>query len=50
MHSVARPGEVFCLIGDATLARSFGWAPRCSFASGLYSCLGKTEIYPAEED
>lgn len=39
VHVEPRLGEVQCLIGDATLARAYGWEPGTDFWDGLYQCV-----------
>jgi len=39
IHTEPRQGEVECLIGDATLARCYGWEPGTDFMDGLYRCV-----------
>jgi UDP-glucose 4-epimerase len=49
VHVAPRIGEVQCLIGDATLARAYGWEPMCPFNVGLKTCLGETAIYDDDD-
>jgi len=46
LHTDPRPGEVHCLIGDASLARAHNWEPRVNFREGLFRCVKSAKCEP----